>query len=115
VTTTTQSSQETEKAEFLRVHGDAARFPADHPSHPGRERNASVRAVLIHFEYAHLTRPAYRECSRKFCELAYRLSNELPEGPDLVKSLNELKIAKDWAVCALVAADKAAASREGAQ
>lgn len=60
----------------------------------GTSRHPSTIAVLKHFRFEHL--PAHlQEVSRPFGELAEKMADTLPEGPDLTCGLRDLLSAKD--------------------
>lgn len=69
--------------------------PDGSPRHPG------TAGVLKHFRFDHLP-PHLRDVSRPFAELAYRMADTLPEGPDLTCGLRDLLSAKDNCVRALI-------------
>lgn len=85
---------------FEEIYGTSSSYP------DGTPRHRSVMSVLVHFSFEHLRDPKFRATSEIVCRAAYALANSVPEGPDLVKALNNMKIAKDWAVCAVVVQDR---------
>ena len=60
----------------------------------GTQRHPSTAAVLKHFRFEHLP-PHLQEVSRPCGELALKLADSLPEGPDLTCGLRDLLTAKD--------------------
>ena len=58
------------------------------------ERSKSVVQVLKHFRWDHLP-PDLQGISRPCCDLAIKMADTLPEGPDLIVGLRELLAAKD--------------------
>ena len=66
----------------------------------GTEYHPAIQELLDLFEYGHLP-PPLKEISRGFGELAEACADHL-DGSCLTKSLNHLKIAKDWAINAKV-------------
>jgi hypothetical protein len=67
----------------------------------GTPRHPSTAGVLKHFRYAHLP-PQLQEISRPFADLAYKMADTLPEGPDLTCGLRDLLSAKDNCVRAQI-------------
>lgn len=60
----------------------------------GSPRHQSIAGVLKHFRFEHLP-PHLQEISKPFGELAIRMSDLLPENPDLTCGLRDLLSAKD--------------------
>ena len=58
----------------------------------------STEAILKYFDYGHLPDGKLRTTSKRFCSLAYDLTESLPEGPELTVCLRKLLEAKDCAV-----------------
>ena len=67
--------------------------PFTHKS-DGTPRHPGTVAVLRHFRYEHLP-SLLQEVSRPCAELALKLADMLPEGPDLTCGLRDLLAAKD--------------------
>ncbi|HEV7301632.1 MAG TPA: hypothetical protein VGN72_19870 [Tepidisphaeraceae bacterium] len=57
-------------------------------------RHPSTSGVLKHFRCDHLP-VQLREVSQPFANLAFKMADELPEGPDLTCGLRDLLTAKD--------------------
>lgn len=79
-------------------------------------RHPATVQLLRWFEYDHLLASGpidLRGISAMFHDLAYELVRRLPDGPELSAGLRKLIEAKDCAVRAAVAANDAAAAREG--
>jgi len=67
----------------------------------GTPRHPSTTAVLRHFKFDHL--PAHLQAVSEPCSrLAFKMADELPEGPDLTCGLRDLLTAKDNFVRSLV-------------
>jgi hypothetical protein len=78
-------------------------FRPKHPSNMSKltsEMNPTERA-LQPFTYDHL-RPELAEISRPICELAHKMTVDLPPGPDRTAGLRKLREAKDCFVTARV-------------
>lgn len=60
----------------------------------GKDRNPSIVAVLKHFRFEHLP-DDLRDISRDCHDLALKMADRLPEGPDVTMGLRELLAAKD--------------------
>lgn len=69
------------------------------PSQPDQQPQDHV---MQFFAYKHLP-PEKQEISKRFAELADWLVANVPRNPERTKALNELKAAKDCAVCAAFA------------
>lgn len=61
-------------------------------------RNSSVTGVLRFLEFDHLQDPALRDLSQFFADLACLMLDRLSDDPELTKSLDALREAKDRAV-----------------
>lgn len=61
-------------------------------------RNPGVAGVLRFLEFDHLQDPALRDFSQFFADLACLMLDHLPDDPELTKSLDALREAKDRAV-----------------
>lgn len=58
--------------------------------------------MLRFFRYEHLSAGDLRAMSAQFAGLAQVVCDRIPPSPERTRCLNELKVAKDWAVCAVV-------------
>jgi hypothetical protein len=63
----------------------------------GADRHPAIAAILRYFAWEHLP-PKLQEVSRPFGELAERMADTLPSGPELTAGLRKLLEAKDCAV-----------------
>ena len=59
--------------------------------HPATEQ------ILRHFDYAHLPEEL-QAVSKPICELAHKMAEDLPSGPELTTGLRKLLEAKDCLV-----------------
>jgi hypothetical protein len=67
-------------------------------------RHKGTQDVARWFDFEHLPEGLPRDVSAEFHHMAARVIDNLPDSPELVKALNELLAAKDWAVRAAIAA-----------